>query len=146
MERPEPHDARALARLVARLHARLGEAEREALAPLGLTPAAFRLLESLVREGPGEPTVVARRLALSQPALTASINALVGAGLVERGRVPGDGRRARLDVTAAGAYRYELAGDEVRRAQTRLVARIDPGLQAALLRALSAIEPEPGEP
>jgi hypothetical protein len=72
----EPHDPRALARLVAGVARRLEAVERRALGQFGLTPATFRLLDLLAREGAMAPSEAAQRLEVRQPTVTGWLKAL----------------------------------------------------------------------
>ena len=136
----EPHDVRALARLLTAAQRSLAAAERAALEPYGLSPAVFRLLD-LVAQRPGiAPGVAADALAVRRPTITAWTNALRAVNLLERGGVEGDARRATLTPTAEGE-RVAVAGrDHVRRRQNRLLAgAVDPVEQAGLLDVLQRI-------
>lgn len=136
----EPHDSRAFAVLLAGAQRSLATVERVSLEPLGLTPATFRLLDLVGREPGIAPAVAADALGVTRPSITAWIGPLADLGLLERGGVPGDGRRARLALTHDGGRVHRAAVDAVRRAHTRLLASaIDPVEQADLLDALQRI-------
>ncbi len=143
-ERIEPHDARGFARLVAAVHARLERAERDALEEVDLTPPLFRLLDGIARGGPTGPADAARQLAARPAAITGWAKALRTRGLLEP---PGDGgaaRRAPLRLTPEGERVHLCAAERVRRGQTRVLAAVDPHLQADLAQALARIS-EAGE-
>jgi len=135
----EPHDVRALARALTRAARRLEGVERVALADLGLTPATFRLLEHLARHGATSPSEAARALEVRQPTITGWLNALHAAGLLERVAVDDDGRRVSLRLTSAGRELHGHAGDLVRRRQSRVVAALDPVMQADLVASLERL-------
>lgn len=69
----------------------------------------YRIL-SLVARGDERATVLAGRLALTKPTVSALVDNLAERGLLERGTVEGDRRSVRLAVTDAG--RASLAGAE----------------------------------
>ena len=109
-------------------------AEREALAPLGLTPATLRLLDLAARSGPLAPAEAAARLGVSRPTVTGWLQALAADELLERHPDDGDGRRARLTLTAEGVRTHRAADEAIRRRHNRLLAgAIDPVAQADLM-------------
>lgn len=141
----EPHDARALARLLDRAARVFVAAEREALAPYGIGPAAFRLLDLVARSGPLAPGDAAARLAVRQPTVSGWIGELRDAGLLERVSDGGDGRRATLRMTTYGGTVHAGANVAIRRRQLRLADAIPPHLQADLMESLDALV-RAGEP
>jgi len=66
-----------------------------------LTLAQFRVL-ALVSAGDERSSLVAERLAVARPTITAVVDGLVERGFVTREAVAGDRRSQRLVVTAAG--------------------------------------------
>jgi long-chain acyl-CoA synthetase len=72
-----------------------------ALAPLDLSLPQYRVL-ALLGEGSTASSVLARRLAVSPPSVTAVVDGLVGRGLVERRADPEDRRRLTLLLTRDG--------------------------------------------
>ena len=73
-----------------------------ALGPLDLSLPQYRVL-ALLGEGSTASSVLARRLAVSPPSVTAVVDGLVGRGLVEREADPEDRRRLTLLLTRDGA-------------------------------------------
>jgi DNA-binding MarR family transcriptional regulator len=139
----EPHDVRALSRLLDRAQRALTAAEREALRPYGLTPAAFQLLDLVVARGEIAPGRAAEHLGVSRPTISGWIGVLTDARLVDRGGVDGDARRAIIVPTADGRRVWKGASEAIRRRQLRLVARaLDANAQADLLAALTSIADE----
>lgn len=104
--REEPHPALA-AKVVAALD-RLARAQRHqrqvAASRAGITPLQGELLRTLAEGPPPEAVVglLARELAVSQPTVTASLEALRTKGLVTKSKAGPDKRRTRLELTAAG--------------------------------------------
>jgi long-chain acyl-CoA synthetase len=86
----------------ARAVARLAKQVEVALVPLDLSLPQYRVL-ALLGEGSTASSVLARRLAVSPPSVTAVVDGLVGRGLVERRADPEDRRRLTLLLTREGA-------------------------------------------
>ncbi len=138
-ERMEPHDARALARTLDRASRVFMAAERAALEPYGIGPAAFRLLDLVARAGGLAPSVAASRLGVRQPTVSGWIAELARAGVLERVGDDADGRRASLRLTAYGGTVHAAASVAIRRRQLRLASAIAPHAQADLLESLDAL-------
>jgi len=85
----------------ARAVARLAKQVEVALAPLDLSLPQYRVL-ALLGEGSTASSVLARRLAVSPPSVTAVVDGLVARGLVERRADPEDRRRLTLLLTRDG--------------------------------------------
>jgi DNA-binding MarR family transcriptional regulator len=85
--------ARALALSARALERAAGECE--------LTLAQYRVL-ALVAAGDERSSLLADRLAVAKPTITAVVDGLVERGLVERTSVQGDRRSIRLTLTKAG--------------------------------------------
>jgi DNA-binding MarR family transcriptional regulator len=86
----------------ARAVARLAKQVELALVPLDLSLPQYRVL-ALLGEGSTASSVLARRLAVSPPSVTAVVDGLVGRDLVERRADPEDRRRLTLLLTRDGA-------------------------------------------
>src|SRR4051812_37454840 len=86
----------------ARAVARLAKQVEVALGPLDLSLPQYRGL-ALPGGGSTASSVLARRLAVSPPSVTAVVDGLVGRGLVERQADPEDRRRLTLLLTRDGA-------------------------------------------
>jgi DNA-binding MarR family transcriptional regulator len=97
----------------------LEQALVSALKPLGLSFGDFDVLNTLRRMGPANPTELAATSLITSGAMTARLDRLAGAGLVERANNPNDRRGVRVTLTGAGedvadpALRAVLAADEV---------------------------------
>lgn len=85
----------------ARAVARLAKQVEVAIAPLDLSLPQYRVL-ALLGDGSTASSVLARRLAVSPPTVTAVVDGLVARGLVERRADPQDRRRLTLLLTRDG--------------------------------------------
>jgi long-chain acyl-CoA synthetase len=92
----------------ARAVARLAKQVELALAPLDLSLPQYRVL-ALLGEGSTASSVLARRLAVSPPSVTAVVDGLVARALVERRPDPEDRRRLTLLLTRDGTKLLALA-------------------------------------
>jgi DNA-binding MarR family transcriptional regulator len=100
----------------------------------GLSLAQYRVLLALSAAGDERSSLVAERLAVAKPTITAIVDRLVERGLVAREAIEGDRRSIRLRVTDAGVAALGDAEDEMVLAlETMLVDVRD---RDALLRAL----------
>lgn len=108
------------------------------LEPLGLHPGQEVALRLLWERDGRTLTDLATGLGIELPSLTATVGALVRAGLVSRDRSPTDGRAVVVRLTPAGRRlrpRVEQALDELGRATTAGLS----DRQAAQLRRLLAL-------
>jgi long-chain acyl-CoA synthetase len=85
----------------ARAVARLAKQVEVAIAPLDLSLPQYRVL-ALLGDGSTASSVLARKLAVSPPTVTAVVDGLVARGLVEREADPEDRRRLTLLLTREG--------------------------------------------
>jgi DNA-binding MarR family transcriptional regulator len=99
-----PRAARALT-LAAR-------AIERAAAARNLTLAQFRILV-LIAAGDERSSLLAERLAVAKPTITAVVDGLVERGLVIREAVVGDRRSIRVALTPAGVTALQQAEDEM---------------------------------
>jgi DNA-binding MarR family transcriptional regulator len=81
--------------------ARLSRLMERAVLDEGLSLAHFRVLAA-VAEGEARASLVARRLALGKPTVSASVEALCRRGLLERRDLEDDQRVSALHLTAQG--------------------------------------------
>jgi long-chain acyl-CoA synthetase len=100
----------------ARAVARLAKQVEVAIGPLDLSLPQYRVL-ALLGDGSTASSVLARKLAVSPPTVTAVVDGLVARGLVERQADPEDRRRLTLLLTRDGK-RVLAAADAA--AETRL--------------------------
>ena len=94
--------ARALALSARRLERASGE----------LTLAQYRVLAQ-VAAGDERSSLLAERLAVAKPTITAVVDGLVERGLIERGAVRGDRRSIRLSLTRAGVQALRASEKEM---------------------------------
>lgn len=138
-DRPSSLPARIVA-AVDRL-ARGQRAHRQAAAARhGLTLLQMDLLAVLAEGPPPQPVVgqLAEELAVTQPTVTDSLQALHRKGLVVRQQDPADGRRTTITLSLQGA----ATADEVAMADQELVdgvAALGPDEQQAALSALLTV-------
>ena len=128
MTEAEPDLARAVRALA--LSARALE---RAAGAKDLTLAQFRVL-ALIAAGDERSSLLADRLAVAKPTITAVVDGLVERGFVTREAVAGDRRSIRVAVTTSGAAALEAAQDEMVEALERVFAHA--GDRAAVLAAL----------
>ena len=121
-----PRAARALT-LAAR-------ALERAAAARDLTLAQFRVL-ALVAAGDERSTLLAERLAVAKPTITAVVDGLVERGFVAREAVVGDRRSIRVALTPAGLRALRAAEEEMGEALARIFehARDPEAIVAALI-------------
>jgi DNA-binding MarR family transcriptional regulator len=97
--------------------------DEAACAALGLGRSDLRAL-NLLEHGPLGASVLARRLGLTRPAVTALIDRLADAGYVERVAVPGDRRATAVELQPATwkafAQVYRPLGEQVWAATSNL--------------------------
>ena len=87
-----------LVRCAASLQGRLEIGIREE----GFTQSQFGVLEALLHLGPLEPCELGPKVLTSRPNMVLLVDQLEERGLVRRVPVPGDRRRVRVELTAAG--------------------------------------------
>ncbi len=105
-----------------------------AAAARDLTLAQFRVL-TLIAAGDERSTLLADRLAVAKPTITAVVDGLVERGLVGREAVAGDRRSIRVCLTPAGLVALRAAEDEMSETLLRIFehARQRDALLGALL-------------
>jgi DNA-binding MarR family transcriptional regulator len=84
--------------------------------------AHYRVLAA-VASGEERASLVAARLALGKPAVSAAVESLCGRGLLERLDVAADGRAVALSLTAAGALVLDRVEVEMTRRVVDLCSR-----------------------
>jgi DNA-binding MarR family transcriptional regulator len=99
MTRPEPVGLRDAIRALVR---RFGVSERADVACCGVTVAQAAALEALGAEGPMRLGDLGRRLGIAPSTLSRNLARLEASGFVRRQADPGDGRSARVGLTAEG--------------------------------------------
>src|SRR5215468_10492109 len=77
-----------------------------------LTLAQYRVL-ALIAAGDERSSLLADRLAVAKPTITAVVDGLVERGFIERGAVRGDRRSIRLSLTRAGVQALRASEKEM---------------------------------
>lgn len=109
---PTADDAGAPLPAAARAAARLSKQVELALTEIDLTLPQYRALAFLAR-GILSPSLLAGRLAVTRPTITALVDGLVQRGLVERRPDPDDGRRTMHRLTDTGHATLDRADHAV---------------------------------
>jgi DNA-binding MarR family transcriptional regulator len=138
----EPFDDIGL--LLVQLGFHVGGRFAAALAPTGLEPRDFGVLQRVVA-GPGiSQQALGQLLGISATRLVFLIDDMESKGLVERRTSPTDRRARALHATAAGRAALKKA-DKVRRQEAgRLGASLGPAARAQLVTYLRALAAEQG--
>jgi DNA-binding MarR family transcriptional regulator len=97
----------------------------------------YRIL-SLVARGDERASVLAGRLALTKPTVSAIVDTLAERGLLERRAVAGDRRSVQLVVTAKGTAALDCVERSMAAELDRLLQRVDD--RDALLHGLSQLD------
>src|SRR5438105_13407781 len=124
-------------RRAARARALSARALERAAGECELTLAQYRVL-ALVAAGDERSSLLAERLAVAKPTITAVVDGLVERGCIERASVQGDRRSIRLSLTKPGVH--ALRGAE--RAMAAVLDRIFGHARdrAALVAALADLD------
>jgi DNA-binding MarR family transcriptional regulator len=103
---------------------------------------SFRQLAVLfmLREGIASPAAIAQRLGISRAVVTGLLDRLEERGLTRREPDPGDRRRLRIVMTAAGLDASERLGYAVVDDLATELSVTSPGERAALATALAVLE------
>jgi len=97
---------------VARTAARLGRQVDAALATVDLSSAQYRMLFQLA-DGAEASTMLARKLEVSAPSVTAVVDGLVNRGLITRSHSDLDRRKVSLELTEEGRAVLVAADESV---------------------------------
>jgi DNA-binding MarR family transcriptional regulator len=121
--------ARALALSARALERAAGECD--------LTLAQYRVL-ALVAAGDERSSLLAERLAVAKPTITAVVDGLVERGCIERASVQGDRRSIRITLTKPGQQALRAAEREMAATLERILGHA--GDRVALLSALGDLD------
>jgi DNA-binding MarR family transcriptional regulator len=102
-----------------------------------LTLAQYRVLAQ-VAAGDERSTLLAERLAVAKPTITAVVDGLVERGFLERSSVDGDRRSIRIAVTKPGRQALRAAEAEMTEALAGILEHV--GDRDAVLRALADLD------
>lgn len=109
--------------LLRKLTRRVTQAYDQALAPAGLTITQYSLLAHLARGEGASVSALAHRMGMERTTLVRNLKPLVAAGWARYGERRA-GKRAALELTAAGRTRLRAAAPLWERAQDALEARL----------------------
>jgi long-chain acyl-CoA synthetase len=105
-----------------------------------LTYQQYNVLRIIHAEGAIPQAEIARRLMVTAPVVTRLASSLVDAGLVERGRDPGDRRTVRLLLTGSGRRRAAAMRRDLMVAARELIEPLPEDRRAAVATALDELQ------
>ena len=105
-----------------------------------ITYQQYNVLRIIHTEGPMAQAEIARRLMVTAPVVTRLASGLVEAGLLERGRDPGDRRSVRLTLTASGRRQATAMRRDLLRAARELIEPLPDDRRAAVAAALDELQ------
>ncbi len=114
------------------------------LAPLGLTPAQFAVIDFLFTNG-GSATQadIARSVGVEQPTMAATLRRMERDNLIVRVADPSDGRQSFVSPTAAVKRKRSRLTAARQRVEATISATLDDGEQAELKRLLLKMQAVP---
>ncbi len=105
-----------------------------------LSPTTASILFAVGREGPLTAGDIARRERLAKPSVTAAVEKLAAAGLVERRADDSDGRVVWIAITTAGKRRIEARRARRNAWLTIRLDKLDPADVETLSRAADIVD------
>ena len=105
-----------------------------------LSPTTASILFAVAREGPLTAGDIARRERLAKPSVTAAVEKLATAGLVERRADDSDGRVVWIAITTAGKRRIEARRARRNAWLTIRLDKLDPADVETLSRAADIVD------
>jgi len=105
-----------------------------------LSPTTASILLAVAREGPLTAGDIARRERLAKPSVTAAVEKLVAAGLVQRRADAADGRVVLVAVTAAGRRRIDARSARRNAWLAERLGALDPADLETVARAADIID------
>jgi long-chain acyl-CoA synthetase len=121
---PSAGDAPVLEPRPGRIAARMARVVENALGAVELSLPQYRMLIFLAEGGSDAASVLAGKLGVSRPSVTALVDGLVARGWAERGPDPTDRRRVAHTVTPAGLEVLSRADDAVEQRLAELAEAI----------------------
>ena len=118
---------------------RVARATERVLDKVGLTLPQYRVL-AFLSLGPSMGVVLAERLAVSPPSISALVEGLVGRGLVTRQRDDADRRKVQLTLTPEGVEGLRDADRVVGERLQELIALLPDDRQKAAVDGLAALD------
>ncbi len=128
--------------LLSKLGQGTGRLFSEAMAPLGLRPPQFGVLNILDRFEGASQQAIGERLGIDPSSMVGVIDDCEAAGLAERRRDPADRRRHAVYLTAKGRETLAAARAAARRLQDEVLAPLDAEERATLLELLERLAAE----
>lgn len=127
--------------LVAQLARRMAFEFASQLAPLGLTPAQFAVMDFLFGNG-GSATQaeIARSVGVEQPTMAATLRRMERDGLVARVADPSDGRQSFVSPTAAVKRKRSRLAQAHQRVEATMTASLNVAEQVELKRLLLKLQ------
>ena len=126
--------------LLTRTGAHAGRLVTERFAEIGARGYHYRLLTRLL-DGPASQADLGRRTGIHFSDLVAVLNELTQSGYVERRPDPADKRRNLVTITDGGRARATELAERAAAVQDELLAPLDAGERAELVRLLGLIRP-----
>jgi DNA-binding MarR family transcriptional regulator len=119
--------------------ARLGRVVDKAVDGSELTPAGYRLLSQLATGGQTAATVLADKLSVSRPTVTATIDWLEKREMVVRYPDFDDRRRVRISETGKGAMARQQCDELISTRLREVLASLDPDAADLIAKALDLL-------
>jgi DNA-binding MarR family transcriptional regulator len=132
---PNPESVRLRAALM-----KIGQRLRAIDAGTGLSPSELSMLGTVVRNGPLQPTQLARAEGCNPTMTSRIVSRLVQDGALARRANPDDRRTALVVATAKGRRIHERLRTERAQALERLIHRLPADDRASILAAIPALE------
>ena len=126
--------------LLTQTAAHAGRLVTERFAEIGARGYHYRLLTQLL-DGPASQADLGRRTGIHFSDVVAVLNELADGGHVERRPDPADKRRNLVTITARGRERATELAERAAAIQDELLAPLDAGERAELVRLLALIRP-----
>lgn len=105
----------------------------------GLTAVQLRVLQIVAEKGASTPTEVSQRMGVTQATISALIKKLEGRGLLTRRQSQSDKRQARLEITADGRARLEIAPDALQQRYVQQFEALPEWEQAMIVSVLERV-------
>jgi DNA-binding MarR family transcriptional regulator len=128
--------------LLSKLGMGTGRLFAEAMAPLGLRPPQFGVLNILDRLEGASQQAIGERLGIDPSSMVGVIDDCEKAGLAERRRDPADRRRHAVYLTPLGRTTLATARRAALRLQEEVLAPLDPAERDTLLELLERLAAE----
>lgn len=106
----------------------------------GITREAWQFIAMLAQLGPTSPSDLAARTTVDRSQTSKTLRGLIGKGLLERQRIPGDGRRACVLLTAEGQRLYDDLFPRVVQVHHEVLADLSAEDRRVLAQTLSQLQ------